>query len=82
LANISITEVLLTCHAQSLASGVEGISVTITRGTSGDVTLTYRVSGETGALEIPARSTPYRIDGLWENTCFELFIGNFLMKTI
>ena len=77
MANISITEVLLTCHAQSLASGVEGIGVTITRGTSGDVTLTYRVFGETGALEIPARSTPHRIDGLWKKTCFELFIGNF-----
>jgi hypothetical protein len=77
LANISITEVLLTCHAQSLASGVEGISVTITRGTSGDVTLTYRVFGETGALEIPARSTPHRIDDLWKITCFEMFIGNF-----
>jgi hypothetical protein len=65
------------CHAQSPAGGIEGIGVTITRGTSGEVTLTYRVSGETGALEIPARSTPQRIDGLWKNTCFELFIGNF-----
>ncbi|MFN5128617.1 MAG: DOMON-like domain-containing protein [Sphingomonadaceae bacterium] len=77
MANISIAEVPLTCHAQSLAGGIEGIGVTIMRGTSGEVTLTYRVSGETGALEIPARSTPHRIDGLWKNTCFELFIGNF-----
>ena len=77
MANISITEVPLTCHAQSLAGGIEGIGVTITRGTSGEVTLTYRVSGETGALEIPAQSTPHRINGLWKNTCFELFIGNF-----
>jgi hypothetical protein len=81
LANISITEVPLICHAQSPAGGIEGISVTITRGTSGEVTLTYRVSGETGALEIPARSTPQRIDGLWKNTCFELFISNFEDET-
>jgi hypothetical protein len=72
-----MTEVPLMCHAQSLAGGIAGIGVTITRGASGEVTLTYRVSGETGVLEIPARSTPRRIDGLWKNTCFELFIGNF-----
>ena len=77
MANISIAEVPLTCHAQSLAGGIEGIGVTITRGASGEVTLTYRVSGETGALEIPARSTPHRIYGLLKKTCFELFIGNF-----
>ena len=77
MANISIAEVPLTCHAQSLAGGIEGIGVTITRGTTGEVMVTYRVSGETGALEIPARSAPNRIDGLWKNTCFELFIGNF-----
>jgi hypothetical protein len=77
LANISITEVPLICHAQSPAGGIEGIGVTITRGTTGEFTVTYRVSGETGALEIPARSAPNRIDGLWKNTCFELFIGNF-----
>ena len=77
MANISIAEVPLTCHAQSLAGGIEGIGATITRGMTGEVTVTYRVSGETGALEIPARSTPHRIDGLWKNTCFELFIGSF-----
>ena len=76
-----MTEVPLICHTQSLAGAIAGIGVTITRGTTGEVSLTYRVSGETGALEIPARSTPHRIDGLWKNTCFELFIGNFEDET-
>jgi hypothetical protein len=77
LANISITEVPMICHGQSLAGCIERIGVTITLGTSGEVTLTYRVSAEIAALEIPALSTPHRIDGLWKSTCFELFIGNF-----
>ncbi|MBJ7526172.1 MAG: DOMON-like domain-containing protein [Sphingomonadaceae bacterium] len=81
MTNISMTEVPLICHTQSLAGAIAGIGVTITRGTRGEVSLTYRVSGETGALEIPARSTPHRIDGLWKNTCFELFIGNFEDET-
>jgi len=77
MANISMTEVALICHAQSLAGCIERIGATIARGTSGEVTVTYRVSAETGTLEIPARLTPFRIDGLWKSTCFELFIGNF-----
>jgi hypothetical protein len=77
LANISMTEVPLICHTQSLANGIESIGVTITRGTSGEITLTYRVSGETDALKIPVRSKPDRIDNLWKNTCFEMFIGHF-----
>jgi hypothetical protein len=72
-----MTEVPLICHALSQASGIEGIGVTITRGTSGEVTLTYRVSGETRALEIPDQSKQGRVDGLWKSTCFELFVGNF-----
>jgi len=72
-----MTEVPLMCHAQSLADGIESIGVTITRGASGEITLTYRVSGETDALEIPARSKPDRIDNLWKTTCFELFTGHF-----
>jgi hypothetical protein len=72
-----MTEVPLICHAQSLADGIESIGVTITRGTSGEITLIYRVSGETDALEIPARSKPDRIDNLWKTTCFELFTGRF-----
>ena len=72
-----MTEVLLICHGQSQAGGIQHIGVTITLGASGEVTLTYRVSGETGALEIPVQSKQGRVDGLWKNTCFELFVGHF-----
>jgi hypothetical protein len=77
MANISVTEVPMICHVQTLADCIERIGATITLGTSGEVTLTYRVSAEIAALVIPARSTPRRIDGIWKSTCFELFIGNF-----
>ncbi len=72
-----MTEVPLICHAQSLAGEIADICVTITRATSGEITLTYRVSGKTSALEIPAWSTPDRTDNLWKTTCFEIFIGHF-----
>ncbi len=59
-----MTEVPLICHAQSLAGEIADIGVTITRATSGEITLTYRVSGKTSALENPAWSTPDRTDNL------------------
>lgn len=72
-----MTEVPLICHAQSDSGGIEDICVTITHVENGEYILAYRVSGEVSALEIPVQSNPGRMDGLWKNTCFEIFIGNF-----
>lgn len=72
-----MTEVPLMCHEQSLADEIANIGVTITRAPNGEIRLTYRVSGKTSALEIPAWSTPDRTDNLWKTTCFEIFIGHF-----
>jgi hypothetical protein len=77
LANIYMTEMPLMCHPMSDAGGIEGISVTIGFGEGGDIALTYRVSGELGALEVANPTSPERVDGLWKTTCFELFISNF-----
>jgi hypothetical protein len=75
LANISISEVQLLCHPQSDASGVTGIDVNITRVRGGRVKIVYRVSGAVGELEIPVPFQPDRVDGLWKNTCFEIFMA-------
>ena len=72
-----MTEVPLICHAQSDSGGIEDIGVTFTRAENGELLLAYRVSGEVSALEIPVQSNPDRMDGLWNSTCFEVFIGNF-----
>jgi hypothetical protein len=77
LANISMTEVPLICHAESKTAGVDAISVSITRGQSGEVTLRYCMVGALDTLEIASLATAKRVDGLWKSTCFELFIGNF-----
>jgi hypothetical protein len=76
LANISMTEVPLMCHPMSDAGGIAGINVTIRLDEGGQIALTYRVSGELGALEVASPTAPERVDGLWKTTCFELFVGN------
>ena len=33
------------------------------------------MSGDLGALRLPAPALPLRVDGLWKHSCFEAFIG-------
>lgn len=58
-------------HPDFSPRAVEAIEVTaaIRRGTS---VLTYRVTGATPRIPVPA--APARTDGLWQQTCFELFV--------
>ena len=35
--------------------------------------LSYQLSGDVAALQLPAPATPGPADGLWQHTCFELF---------
>jgi hypothetical protein len=37
--------------------------------------LNYVASGDISRLRIPETSLPRRTDGLWQHTCFEVFIG-------
>jgi hypothetical protein len=76
-----MTEVSLMCHPQSDAGGIETIDVTATLGQGGEIELVYRVTGALEALKILDPAIPDRVDGLWKNTCFELFVGNFEDKS-
>jgi hypothetical protein len=71
-----MTEVPLIYHPQSDAGGIEAIDVTATLGQGGEIELVYRVTGAIEALKIADPAKPDRADGLWKNTCFELFVGN------
>jgi hypothetical protein len=37
--------------------------------------LQYELTGELSALNIPAVQAPCAVDGLWQHTCFEVFIA-------
>ena len=39
------------------------------------IAITYSVDGQIGRLSLPAKSTPSRVDGLWQHTCFEAFVS-------
>jgi hypothetical protein len=64
----------MTCHPQSAANTVEGVDVSVERGTSGRFWLRYYVDGPLNDLILPGPATPERTDGLWKTTCFEAFV--------
>jgi hypothetical protein len=55
---------------------VTAIELVITRPTTSKLTLTYVVEGFPDLIRLPARSAPARRDGLWQQTCFEAFLGS------
>ena len=61
----------LICHPDTSA-GIGGISVEIIPSNEGWL-LTWRIEGAE-ALLLPQRSSAERRDGLWQTTCFELFV--------
>ena len=53
---------------------VRGIQATVTR-TSDALGLTYALEGDLGAIRVPAPVAPSIVHGLWEHTCFEVFVA-------
>jgi hypothetical protein len=39
-----------------------------------ELRLLYLVEGDPGRIRLPAPQKPYRAEGLWQTTCFELFV--------
>jgi hypothetical protein len=47
----------------------------------GVLRLWYVVTGDLAALRIPAATKPARADGLWEHSCFEVFLRGGLQES-
>ncbi|HOB65495.1 DOMON-like domain-containing protein [Ottowia sp.] len=68
----------LTCHPATPCAAVRGIEVELHWQAAPQpmLLLVYTVRGDLGGLRIPApTSVPARTDGLWQHTCFEVFVG-------
>lgn len=66
---------VLTCHLETPSRTVREIEVTVKLTKTGKIALGYILRGDLDRLLIPPPRTPCRRDGLWQHTCFELFIG-------
>ena len=55
---------------------VHELSVSVVRTQANQLKLTYRLTGDLDALQLPEPRPPVRTDGLWRHCCFEAFIGH------
>jgi hypothetical protein len=62
--------------AGALQDVVHELSVQVARPDADELKLTYRLTGDLDALQLPALTAPVRTDGLWRHSCFEAFIGH------
>jgi hypothetical protein len=61
-------------HPEFASDAEFRIAADVARRQPGLLALTYIVSGDIGALRLPAASAPLRANGLWQTTCFEAFV--------
>lgn len=66
--------VMLKPHRAKPPVAVSGVVCTVSWNGSGDWTLDFIVAEPPEALRLPEAVTPSRADGLWQTTCFELFL--------
>ncbi|MFO1256441.1 MAG: GIY-YIG nuclease family protein [Sphingomonadaceae bacterium] len=60
-------------HPQTPAASVRNLTARV-RAADGLAWLTFEAT-PAASLKLPGRSSPRRTDGLWQSTCFELFVG-------
>ena len=65
----------LTCHTDTVPTAVWIVDVNIRSQPQGDLSLSYKLTGDLAQIRIPAPQPSIAKDGLWEHTCFEAFIA-------
>ena len=69
MANLSMK-----CHPATPATTVSAVTVEYEIQPGGQLWLRYCVEGDTDCLVLPINAEPWRTDGLWDTSCFELFL--------
>lgn len=64
----------LILHPRSRCDAVTSLEVEAERAGAG-LTLRYLLTGDVARLAVPPAAGPGRVDGLWNHTCFEAFLG-------
>lgn len=62
-------------HPTTACPAVQAITVQAAFGADGRLALAYSLQGDLDRLAIPAARPPAPVEGLWQHTCFEAFIG-------
>jgi hypothetical protein len=69
------SESLLHCHPDTPCPAVASIKATISWKQGRALKIVYTLNGAVDRLRVPPRRSARRTDGLWQHTCFDLFIA-------
>lgn len=69
-----MTQVHLQCHPARMSNNVAAVDVRMSLTQDGLLTAVYTLSGSLTAVLLPDVTEPTRRDGLWQDTCAELFL--------
>jgi len=65
----------LYCHTDTVFTAVRTVHVKVEPDPQGALHLSYELTGDLARICIPASQPPAAVDGLWEHTCFEVFVA-------
>jgi len=65
----------LTCHIDTPCAAVRDVYVEVGSPPQGALCLRYELTGDLAQIRIPEPQPAIAVDGLWQHTCFELFIA-------
>jgi len=70
-----LTELRLIAHPATPPRAVSGVTCSLSWQDAGNWVASFIVAAPPSALRLPPKSTPARVDDLWRQTCFEIFLG-------
>ncbi len=65
----------LIAHSDYRPDTIESVEAVATYDPTGRIHFDYAVRGDIAALALPPPTEAARVDGLWQTTCFEAFLG-------
>ncbi|WP_374088758.1 DOMON-like domain-containing protein [Methylomicrobium lacus] len=65
----------LLCHPDTPSPAIDSLQVELERCAGNAILLHYRLTGDLSRILIPAPKPAAETDGLWQHTCFELFVA-------
>ena len=65
----------LICHPGIVCNTIQTVQVKVESEPQGNLQLSYELTGDLAQIHIPEPQPPAAVDGLWEHTCFEMFVA-------
>ena len=75
MVSLVTQERALVCHPQTPTQSVSTMQARLSQSDDGAIAITYLIKGQISRVLLPVKSTPSRVDRLWQHTCFEAFLA-------